>query len=288
MVTVQQHSARRLFLSVTALLLLLVGYTSFRFPHKYVRVTGSCESNWLKLDDTPKDALEVVCCDGINRATPCYSGIDIMPVLSSLQGAWLIPMVPLVANYVCVMLGPNTTMPRIRPLVRRALMYIALMAFRTFVLFMGFGAVEDRIMHLLLGSTMPSTCEYAHLRRHNKCAEHFDHSDHIVLLVTHFLAVTLFEWFALSVEIPTPWYTSVKKTFLRLLLLAVGAVAAYMLFFTASHFHSPWENVVAMLIAQMFGMLPMYLLSQDRFAAYKYLQLKHFVRPPTDVKSKAP
>lgn len=209
--------------------------------------------------------------------------------LTSLKGAWVFPLAALIFNYAAVMLGPRTTIYRIRVLVRRGLLYVAVMAFRTVVLYMFFNALEKRFVRVLLGSSAAvaeaeSACWYAPLRRSKKCSPHFDHSDHVVLLVSHYLAVSMFEWFALSVEIPTSTWGSVKKLLLRGWLLAITSVTVYTLFFTTAFFHSGSENLLALVIAQAFVMLPLYLLSQDRFASVKWLQLKNFVLPSDDFK----
>lgn len=197
-----------------------------------------------------------------------------------MQGAWVIPMTALIFNYVAMILGPDASLPRVRVLVRRALLYLTLMGFRSFVLYVGFNGIEKNVVRLLFGSSGDS-CWYAHLRRNNSCTPHFDHSDHLVLLVSHYLAISIFEWFALSIECPT---RSVKKVVLQLWIVLVASLATYTLFFTASYFHTALENLVGLMIAQAGIMLPLYLISQDRFAKYKLLQLKYFVQPPEEVK----
>jgi hypothetical protein len=95
-------------------------------------------------------------------------------------------------NYGSMMLGSNISMPRVRVYVRRGLLYVAVMALRTVVLYMGLGLVEKRLVHVLMGHSDHS-CWYADLRRGKRCPADFDHSDHIVLLVSHYLAISLFE-----------------------------------------------------------------------------------------------
>ncbi|EGZ05706.1 hypothetical protein PHYSODRAFT_454585, partial [Phytophthora sojae] len=139
-------NARGAFLVVNALLLLVVFYTSRRFPHKFVRVQGDCDSNWLHVD--APEGSETTCCNneaGGYEDAPCYTGMDLMPVLGSMQGAWAIPLSALVFNYGSMMLGPNVTMPRVRVYVRRGLLYVAVMALRTVVLYMGLGLLEKRL-----------------------------------------------------------------------------------------------------------------------------------------------
>ncbi|KAG7389223.1 hypothetical protein PHYPSEUDO_010781 [Phytophthora pseudosyringae] len=281
LLTLHKINARGSFLVVNALLLLVVFYTSRRFPHKFVRVQGDCDSNWLHVDAA--EGSDTICCnneDGGYVDAPCYSGMDLMSVLGSLKGAWAIPLSALVINYGSMMLGPNVAMPRVRVYVRRGLLYVAVMALRTVVLYMGLGLVEKRLVHLLMGHSDHS-CWYADLRRGKRCPADFDHSDHIVLLVSHYLAIPLFEWFAVSVESAGP---SLKRTLLRAWLVILGGLGTYLLFFTASYFHTTMENLVGLIIAQGCVMTPLMLLTQDYFTSYKWLRLSNFVLPPEDLK----
>ncbi|KDO23054.1 hypothetical protein SPRG_11901 [Saprolegnia parasitica CBS 223.65] len=47
-------------------------------------------------------------------------------------------------------------------------------------------------------------------------------------------------------------------------------LSVYAIFHTAYSFHSCWENIVGMLIAQVFVMLPLYLVSEDYFGALHF------------------
>lgn len=247
----------------------------------YVLRTNSCDSNWLHQHAT-QESHEIICCDAKKgfHGVPCYTGMGLSSVLASTQGAWVLPMTALIFNYVAMILGPNASIPRVRVLVRRAMLYLTLMGVRTFVLYVGLNQIERAVVRLVYGRD-DSACWYAPLRRNRRCTPHFDHSDHLVLLVSHYLAIAIFEWFALNIECPV---RCVKKTVLQLWIAIVAGLAAYTLFFTASYFHTALENLVALAIAQVGIMLPLYLLSQDRFARMKQLQLKYFVEPPEDVK----
>ncbi|CEG40263.1 uncharacterized protein PHALS_10475 [Plasmopara halstedii] len=279
LLTLHKIQARSLFLVVNGLLILLVIYTSNQFPRKFVRVQGDCDSNWLHVDAI--EGSEAICCNneiGGYEDAPCYTGMDLMPIVSSLQGAWTIPLTALVLNYGSMMLGPNVSMPRVRIYVRRGLLYVAVMAFRTVVLYIGLGLIEERMLHLTGRS---SSCWYADLRHGKRCPANFDHSDHIVLLVSHYMAIPLFEWFAVNVESAGP---SLKRTLLRAWLIILGGMATYLLVFTASYFHTTAENLLGLIIAQGGVMVPLALLSQDYFSTYKWLRLSNFVLPPEDYK----
>ncbi|TMW59078.1 hypothetical protein Poli38472_007223 [Pythium oligandrum] len=279
----KQIDVRGTFLVVNALLLLLVFYTSLRFPHKYVRVKGECESNWLRLD-APVGENNIVCCGKNTKGwnPPCHAGMGLAHELATFKGAWVLPLTTLIFNYGMMMLGPNAVIQRVRVCVRRGVLYFAVMSFRTVVLYLGFNRIEAQLVALFVG---PTTCWYSDLRRNKRCAPAFDHSDHIVLLVSHYFAISLFEWFALTVEIPTAWSQSVKKTFLIGWITLLLGTVTYTLIFTATFFHSPLENLFAVIISQVFIMTPLYLLTQDYFVKYDFLRLRHFVLPPEDVKA---
>jgi glucose-6-phosphate-specific signal transduction histidine kinase len=87
--------------------------------------------------------------------------------------------------------------------------------------------------------------------------------------------------FALSVESAGP---SLKRTLLRAWLVLLGGTATYLLFFTASYFHTTAENLVGLLIAQGCVMAPLMLITQDYFTSTKWLRLSNFVLPPDDLK----
>jgi hypothetical protein len=221
----------------------------------------------------------VVCCGKASTQAPCHYGMDLAPVLASPKGAWVLPLLAVVINYVMLMLLDEPTMPRIRVVTRRGMLYVGVMLFRTVVLYMGLNRIEHGAVALLFGRDAESHCWYKDRRRSKACASYFDHSDHIVLLVSHYLAVTLFEWFALGVEISAPAVRSAKKTVLQLWMVLLCVVTVYTLFNTASFFHSTLENVVGLLIAQLGAMLPLYLITQDYFAGYAALRLRNFVLP---------
>ena len=169
------------------------------------------------------------------------------------------------------MLGPNVIMPRVRVYVRRGLLYAAVMTLRTVVLYMGLGQVEKKLL-----SHSDQSCWYADLRRGKRCPISFDHSDHMVLLVSHYMAVLMFAWFALGVESAGP---SLKRTMLRTWIIIVGGTATYLMFFTASYFHTTTENLVGLVISQGCVMLPLMLVTQDYFTSYEWLRLHNFVDP---------
>jgi hypothetical protein len=281
----QKVNAQKLFFNVNGFLLLLIVYTSYKFPSRYIRVNGTCSSNWLH-EDSLEEKHEIICCGTTQKDLPCYPGMDILPILASAEGSYALPFTGLIFNYMMVILGPNATLPRIRVLIRRALLYGALLAYRTLFLYIGLGQLEHQIVRLF-GNQDKETCWYASLRRHGKCLPHFDYSDHLVLLMSHFIAIPLFEWFALDVEIPQAWRFSLKKTFLRLWLFFIGSFACYLIFFTSAFFHAPLENLVAFGVAQLFVMLPLYLLTQDAFRGIsKYFSLELFVLPTISKDSK--
>ncbi|KAI9919713.1 hypothetical protein PsorP6_017495 [Peronosclerospora sorghi] len=275
--TLYKMKTRRNFLVVNVLLLLVVVYMSQRFRQKFVRVQGDCDSNWLMVD-APEHSQPICCKNerGGYAQAPCYAGMDVMSVMTSFKGAWAIPLSPLVFNYGSRMLGSNVDMSHVRLYVRRGLLYLSVMTLRLVVLYGGLGQVEKGLVHLVRGHSSES-CWYAPLRRGKLCPLGFDHSDHVVLLVSHYMAIPMFEWFALDVESAGP---SLKRTLLRTWMILVSGMAAYLLVFTVSYFHTTLENLVGLFIAQGCVMIPLMLVTQDYFTSFKWLRLTNFVPPP--------
>ncbi|CAI5737419.1 unnamed protein product [Peronospora destructor] len=227
-------------------------HTSYRFPHKLQCVQGDCDSNWLHVN--APDNSETICCKNEprrlhRRSVLHWHGPHARAGIS--ERGMGDPVVSISAQLrVYDAWAGRDHAPR--------------------------SSVEKKLGHLVLGRSDQS-CWYADLRRGKRCPIGFDHSDHIVLLVSHYMAILLFEWFALNVESVGP---SLKCTMLRAWIVIVGGVATYLLFFTASYFHTTAENLVGLIIAQGCVMLPLMLVTQDYFTFCKWLRLHNFVLQP--------
>ncbi|RHY89378.1 hypothetical protein DYB35_001844 [Aphanomyces astaci] len=166
-----------------------------------VCVTQSCSSTWV---DVGHPSKEPICCDTAGAGGPCYSYMRELHTLTTGQ--------------VCMH----------RRALTRLTLYFLVMTFRTLVLYVFFNRIERALF------PRPATCWYADLRRDHKCIDGFDHADHIVLYMVHFVSISCFEWKALGMEATHP----LKRILLRVWLVAVITVACYGIYHTAHSFHS--------------------------------------------------
>ncbi|OQR81387.1 hypothetical protein THRCLA_11781 [Thraustotheca clavata] len=240
------------FVAVNGIVAILVIYCSIASPWKYTRVSGPCSSNWL---DVRNPNGVPVCCDDTFQP-PCYIGMDELHSVTRGQGAWIMPMVAVLINFGLTMFLPNVTPRHMTALYNRIGLYFVLMVYRTAILYGAFNIVEQAIF------PAESSCWYSRLRKNKRCINSFDHADHIVLYMTHFLAISCFEWKILRREKTH----LLKRRCLSAWLLCVMFLSIYAIYHTAYSFHSRWENLVGMVLAQIFVMLPLYLLSENHWA----------------------
>ncbi|OQR87577.1 hypothetical protein ACHHYP_08465 [Achlya hypogyna] len=232
-------------------------------PWKYTRVTGRCSSNWIDIrfpDNKP------ICCDETNHA-PCYAGMGLVHDLTSGYGAWFLPIVAVVVNLALTTFLPTVSDRHATTASKRFCLYVSLMAYRTVVLYGGLNLIEKWLF------PPEATCWYARLRRNKRCIDPFDHADHIVLFITHFVAIAAFEWKILQRD---PSVSSLKRTCLQAWLGGLFALSLYAIFHTAYSFHSLWENVVALAIGQSCVMFPLFLVSEDQLPL-SWLRLDQFL-----------
>ncbi|KAF0721178.1 hypothetical protein AaE_010144 [Aphanomyces astaci] len=253
------------FVVANAVIAVVVLFCSFVHPTKYVRVQGACSSTWV---DVGHPSKEPICCDTAGAGGPCYSYMRELHTLTTGQAAWTLPLAVLLLNFCTAMFLPKVSMRHVTALFSRLTLYFLVMTFRTLVLYVFFNRIERALF------PRPATCWYADLRRDHKCIDGFDHADHIVLYMVHFVSISCFEWKALGMEATHP----LKRILLRVWLVAVITVACYGIYHTAHSFHSAWESVVGMISAQLFVMVPLYLLTQDSWREiHPALKLSHFV-----------
>ncbi|ETV98726.1 hypothetical protein H310_08805 [Aphanomyces invadans] len=253
------------FVAANAVIAAVVLFCFFVHPTKYVRVQGECSSTWIDVDHPSK---KPVCCDRLGAGGPCYPFMRELHTLTSGQGAWTVPLAVLLFNFATTIFLPKVSMRRVAAIFNRLALYFGIMVFRTVVLYIVFNRIERALF------PRPEACWYGHLRRDKKCIDGFDHADHIVLYMVHFVAISCFEWKALGMEATHP----AKRILLRIWLAAVFVVACYSIYHTAYSFHSAWESVVGMLSAQLFVMMPLYLLTRDLWRhIHPAFKLSHFV-----------
>jgi hypothetical protein len=156
-----------------------------------------------------------------------YAWVTYSQNLIPSKGAWFVPMIAVSLNYVFKALSSNVPARHTNALKNRIGLYLSIMAFRTVVLYMGLNAVEEVLF------PQASSCWYSSLRKNGKCIKVFDHADHIVLYMVHFLSISCFEWKMLRWE-----SISVLRTLIvRLWLALVMTIALYAIYQTSSSFH---------------------------------------------------
>lgn len=220
------------------------------FEGKFYRLSGDCHSNWIHPKDHELEhessAHALICCPSDFFQTtsdrPCYSGMHHLHVLSSFMGAWILPLVVPLSWCAEDLDQP----PRLGPHLERILRYLGLMAYRSFVIYPFFNWIEERLV-----SSFDSTCSFGHLRRNLTCPGAFDHADHVVLFLVHYLLISSLEWNYMLTQRPRSVARS-SVTYVQLrqvYLIVLNLVVVFVLFQTLTSFHSISESLVAWVIA---------------------------------------
>ena len=128
----------------------------------------------------------------------CASNYRMEAALSTLWGAWLVPLLPLAISGLA---GVGSSRSRYGnsgssgggqcagwsfSLRARLCGYLSLMLLRTTLLYGGLNMVEDWVESQGFFGPRDTDCGYAHLRRSQACKEPWDAADHIVLLTVSF------------------------------------------------------------------------------------------------------
>ena len=149
----------------------------------------------------------------------CASGYKAERFLATFGGAWVLPLTPLALSWLGgVSAGGNRRGAALLSCRTRLGAYLCLMLFRTFGLYLAVNWIEDWFQGYVgdgddndasggnggngggeSGATgqqlqPPSPppqqhCDYAHLRRDGRCKDDWNMADHIVLFLTHHVAV---------------------------------------------------------------------------------------------------
>ena len=95
-----------------------------------------------------------------------------------------------------------------------------------------------------------------------RCKKDFDYSDHVVLFMTHFLVVTVFE---ISYILHSSSFQPFKKYALTMLSAAVIYIlVCRALFFTGMFFHTAHENLAAFGMFVLLVLLPLWPFTRTR------------------------
>ena len=139
--------------------------------------------------------------------------------------------------------------------------YIGLMVYRSFVIYPIFNSIEDFLG--LWGHTPPVLCSFGHLRQGGRCpTTTFDHADHVVLFLVHYLLISTIEWNYTCTLLRGRDQrrfndaTTGRVSFRQVYLILLNLTVVYSLFQTLTSFHSITESLVAWVIATAFVLVP--------------------------------
>ena len=163
------------------------------------------------------------------------------------QGAWGIPLLAVIVNLVHATVHGKSDLQRSAAL--RFVLYVSIMIYRTFALYLGINYVEELFV------TTPTDCPYKSMRANNACLRDFDHADHLVLFLTHFVLISCLEIHAMQNESlqRSRLHQQAVKMWYALLL----SVTTYCIFHTGYSFHRVEENIAAWIIFFACVVLPL-------------------------------
>lgn len=233
---------------------------------KFIRIQSSeCASSWIDLSS--QNASASICCDRYNSLNqPCYLGMRLLrPICGTLLGSWGLPLAAVVMNFAHALAYKHENLRRSS--LNRSLIYLAIMLYRTAVLYVGLDTIEATIVW------SPDKCFYKSFTRNGKCVRDFDFSDHIVLFLTHFVLISWIEINAVAVE---GIHRSKRHRFcIYMWFLALLIIATYFLHYTALSFHYFGENMMAWLIFTIFVLWPWFKLEPSIRSAIHAARVKN-------------
>jgi len=230
---------------------------------KFIRVRPreGCRQGWydIKQQDIERD-VSCGCSDASDAHAVCEStsgwAKTINGVITTILGAWCLPLIPFITSTLVLGMKGRT--------LKRGCLYIVVILYRSYILFHGFNYVQG-----LWQRESVMTCAYQELRKDHRCREELDFSDHVVLIVVHFVAIPVYEVFAACCELQDPGqgktkYDSEDLAFRRagVALVAVEACGLCLSgLFTARatmvFLHSQSETLLAGMICLFFAQFPL-------------------------------
>lgn len=243
---------------------------------KWVRLRRpECQQAWADMTHPGPHVVgheaAVACCNHPLKASSWDAGICEAALTQSTRHltsglAFVLPLLTLVLNS---LFSWSTHPPHVQKgQQRRLFLYIAVIAFRTLVLFKFLNFLQHTFQDEEHGE-----CWYAEDRADRRCRNHFDFADHGVLFITQYMAVQTFESIAVLRE-----YTSLLH--LLVCMCSAGAmniVALMGLYHTVSFFHSRVESIVAVALAVLFVQVPLLLIASGRLRSREWLRLRYYI-----------
>lgn len=239
---------------------------------KFVRVNSSpeCVSRWVNIFDPPARFEDSFCCKAgddprFDQQPGFCRRSSIERILVSPAGAWALPLLPwIIPSVASVFEGGSTAwrggkglLCRFSSIQAKQLMgNVGLILFRTLVLYIAKNWGQN-----LLQGPEGNDCSYASFRRDGLCKDNWDMSDHVVLLVTHHVAIPLSEvstvmgaWLQKQIDSRAPARNNIQHqgyaavaSVASALTIMIGAI--HTLAHTTALYHSSGENLWGMLVA---------------------------------------
>lgn len=264
-----------LILLVAVFIILLGGaLNNIQVKYSRYRDAGKCAHGLFVLEIENSE----FCCDEHYHETDwaCMAAYDRVNLVFSSVLAWVVPLLPFLctvatdawshhrsteASQSSATSSKGDVPPRSHLIgvhTRRVVLYFMLFIFRTVVLYRAGGVLET----LLQSDGADASCWYSSLPGVSGCKQSFDYSDHLVLLLAHFVTVAGLEaTYVIYVSNLQPlreyWAT-------MLCAVAVTGLAGRTLLFTGMFFHTYQENFLALGVFAVFVLLPLSLSSGSR------------------------
>lgn len=239
-------------LSFTACTLISLSATLFGIyengDNKYTRLIPQegCFSSW-KVTGTYEtmNVDGILCCDEQEMSktgTICSNDSHLAHMMSTILGSWILPLSPLFIAWHHVGFSKsilNSNSWNHNPFLRLK-SYLTLMLVRTFLLYYILNYFEQVVQ-----TTVEHPCSYEHLLPHGKCDHRWNASDHVLLFITHHIAVVGSE---LGVQLSAFRRSDIHVLPILscFLSLCICLVASYCMHQTARFFHVPSESICAL------------------------------------------
>ncbi len=219
----------------------IVFIQTYTHPDKYIRLaspptsSSSCSSSYWILPSSQD--FSICCINTSSSSSPCYYGMDYLHTLTHASISWSFAFIHVFLMY-CFL--PKTT-TRTRTLFQSLSLSFSLLFFRTCILYIGLNKIQDTFIPY----PPPSSCWYAPYRKNKQCMALFDFTDHLILLYVHFILPL---WMYSPFTTSSSSSNTITTVLLKLWWMTWNGIVVYYLLYTTAYFHSPIENIVAIVI----------------------------------------
>eukprot|EP01041_Mallomonas_annulata_P011909 gene11909-24945_t len=228
-VKVYSHPLKAILLIVMGISSVLIIVGTFRNGgQKYIKFSSeSCESGYLDTFTNNK----FTCCDGSSNRI-CSVSTDTVNRIMVTLWSWLIALIPftmtLAGEKLRKCLDLNTSIKRLK-------LYVGIFVF-------------PKMIQNVFQPPDSTNCWYANMTTKKRCRDRFDFSDHVVFYMIHYMLVASLELSYVSERVGSQlstwhYFFSIFSSFL------IIASTMRFTFFTTLYFHSPLENIVALIIS---------------------------------------